>query len=57
MTNPTSNTTTDQNASKKEEASNDDLIENKTHGQLGALEEDDEFEEFEAEGQILCRCF
>ncbi|CAO3620864.1 unnamed protein product [Mucor fragilis] len=49
MTNPTSNSTTDQNASQKKEASSNDLIENKAHGQLGALEEDDEFEEFEAE--------
>lgn len=52
MTNPTSNTTTDQDASKKEQVSNNDLVENKAHGQLGALEDDDEFEEFEAEGQI-----
>lgn len=52
MTNPTSNSTTDQNASQKKEASSNDLIENKAHGQLGALEEDDEFEEFEAEGLI-----
>ncbi|KAF1805695.1 hypothetical protein FB192DRAFT_1364011 [Mucor lusitanicus] len=49
MTNPTSNTTTDQDASKKEQVSNNDLVENKAHGQLGALEDDDEFEEFEAE--------
>ncbi|KAK4518610.1 60S ribosomal protein L15 [Mucor velutinosus] len=48
MTNPTSKTTTDQDASKKEEASNIDLV-HKAHGQLGALEDDDEFEEFEAE--------
>ncbi|GAN08075.1 hypothetical protein MAM1_0188d07582 [Mucor ambiguus] len=49
MTNPTSNTTTDQNASKKEQAPNNDLVESKAHAQLGALEDDDEFEEFEAE--------
>jgi hypothetical protein len=49
MTNSTTSTT-NKNTSKPDEVSKEESIERKTNAQLGALEEDDEFEEFEAEG-------